>query len=356
MPIRSSLRAVDRVVLILLTALAILLLAAVPVRAGQKPRTVGMRETLYDIAWEYDTTPETLRWLNNMSATEPAWTGMRMRVPPADGLVLYRVEAGDTLATVAGKYGVALPDLVEYNDMSPAQQLVPGHGLLVPHELGFKLTREVPTHVVQEGETLETIAAAYDASTRAINRVNELNGRAPKVGASLVIPTRLLSERLGEIENDAPAGSLAIPLEAFPSLTEKWVSVDLSEQRVVAFEGTRPVADFLISSGRSPTPTVTGVFRIRAKVAAQTMEGGSRETGDYYNLPNVQWVSYFYQAYSFHGTYWHRNFGHPMSHGCINMTNADAEWLYNWMGPQNPGRGWFSTPDTEKGTLVVVHY
>ncbi len=356
MPIRSSLRAPSRVLLILLSALAILLIFVTPVRADQKTRTLGRRETLYDVAWEYNTTPETLRWLNHMDATEPAWTGMKVRVPPEDGLVLYRIEAGDTLASVAARYGVALPRLVEVNDMSPAQRLVPGEGLLLPHELGFRLTREIPTHVVQEGETLESIAARYDASTRAINRVNELNGWAPKVGAALLIPQRLLSERLGEIDNDSPAGSLAIPLAAFPSLTEKWVSVDLSEQRVVAFEGTRPVANFLISSGRSPTPTVTGVFRIRAKIAAQTMEGGDRAAGDYYNLPNVQWVSYFFQDYSFHGTYWHRNFGHPMSHGCINMTNADAEWLYNWMGPTNPGRSWYSTPENELGTLVVVHY
>jgi len=53
-------------------------------------------------------------------------------------------------------------------------------------------------------------------------------------------------------------------------------------------------------------------------------------SGPGYNLPNVQFVAYFYRDYAMHGTYWHDNFGHPMSHGCVNLRNIDAEWLYGW--------------------------
>jgi lipoprotein-anchoring transpeptidase ErfK/SrfK len=52
--------------------------------------------------------------------------------------------------------------------------------------------------------------------------------------------------------------------------------------------------------------------------------------GPGYDLPNVQWVMYFYRDYSLHGAYWHNNFGQPMSHGCVNMRNEDAKWLYDW--------------------------
>ena len=52
--------------------------------------------------------------------------------------------------------------------------------------------------------------------------------------------------------------------------------------------------------------------------------------GPGYDLPGVQWVSWFSGDYSIHGTYWHHNFGHPMSHGCINATDGDAEFIYNW--------------------------
>jgi lipoprotein-anchoring transpeptidase ErfK/SrfK len=50
---------------------------------------------------------------------------------------------------------------------------------------------------------------------------------------------------------------------------------------------------------------------------------------------------YFYKGYGLHGTYWHSNFGTPMSHGCVNLTIPDAQWLYNW---------------ASVGTLVNIHY
>jgi lipoprotein-anchoring transpeptidase ErfK/SrfK len=138
---------------------------------------------------------------------------------------------------------------------------------------------------------------------------------------------------------------------AFPTTNEKWIDVDLSEQRVVAYAGTKPVRAFVISSGLPQTPTVTGEFRIRMKVRSQTMSGP-----DYY-LPNVEWVQYFYEDYAFHGTYWHNNFGQPMSRGCVNMTNEDAQWLFDWASPtfDDDGPTWQRPSQEHPGTLVVVH-
>lgn len=137
----------------------------------------------------------------------------------------------------------------------------------------------------------------------------------------------------------------------FPTTSEKWIDVDLSEQRVVAYEGTEPVRAFIISSGLPRTPTVTGEFRIRMKVRSQTMSGPG------YYLPNVEWVQYFYEDYAFHGTYWHNNFGQPMSRGCVNMTNADAKWLFDWASPtfDEDGPTWQRPSQENPGTLVVVH-
>ena len=136
---------------------------------------------------------------------------------------------------------------------------------------------------------------------------------------------------------------------------ERWIRVDLSEQLLFAYERDKPVRAFVISSGLPRTPTVTGEFRIRMKVRSQTMSGGSEEFGNAYSLPNVQWVQYFHQDYGFHGTYWHNNFGNPMSHGCVNMTNTDAKWLFDWAGPVWDGESIWqkSTPDNP-GTLVIV--
>ena len=136
-----------------------------------------------------------------------------------------------------------------------------------------------------------------------------------------------------------------------PPTTGKWIDVDLSEQRVVAYEGRKPVRAFIVSTGLPDTPTVQGAFRIRMKVRAQTMFGPG------YYLPNGEWVQYYYEDYGFHGTYRHNNFGHPMSHGCINMTNDDAQWLFAWAGPAWDPQGdvWQKVSPADLGTLVVVH-
>jgi lipoprotein-anchoring transpeptidase ErfK/SrfK len=158
------------------------------------------------------------------------------------------------------------------------------------------------------------------------------NAPIPQLGPSMAIPVNL---------------GYAAPPE-FPTRTEKWIDVDLGDQRVVAYEGTSPVRAFTISSGLPGTPTVTGTFRIWVRTPRQTMSGPG------YSLPNVQWVQYFYGDYAFHGAYWHSNWGRPMSRGCINMRNEDAEWLYKWAMPEwNGEQGWLY-PSEENATLVVV--
>jgi lipoprotein-anchoring transpeptidase ErfK/SrfK len=148
--------------------------------------------------------------------------------------------------------------------------------------------------------------------------------------------------------------SMLTPID-MPEDVDRWIRVDLSEQLVIAYEGDQPVRGFVVSTGLPGTPTVTGTFNIRMKVRS-TMTGGNPALGTYYNLPNVEWVQYFYRDYSFHGTYWHNNFGQPMSHGCLNMTNADAKWLFEWASPTWDGSTvWYPATSSDPGTLVIVH-
>jgi lipoprotein-anchoring transpeptidase ErfK/SrfK len=118
--------------------------------------------------------------------------------------------------------------------------------------------------------------------------------------------------------------------------------------------------EFTISSGKwGRTPT--GVFTIAYKTRAQKMEGGSQALGTYYYLPNVQFVQFFgnseipwSRGFSFHGTYWHNNFGTPMSHGCINMTNEDAEKLYYWTTPSVGDKRVIKATEESPGTKVII--
>ena len=136
---------------------------------------------------------------------------------------------------------------------------------------------------------------------------------------------------------------------------EKWIEVNLSDQMLYAWDGEQLVNEFLISSGIQTYPTITGVFRMWVRTPSQTMSGGDLASGTYYNLPNVQWVQYFYGEFALHGTYWHNNFGTPMSHGCVNLTVEDAEWLFNWTFSEWDGSGgWIRTTEND-ATLVWVH-
>ena len=114
----------------------------------------------------------------------------------------------------------------------------------------------------------------------------------------------------------------------------RWIDVDLSEQRVTAYEGATPVRTFIVSTGTADHPTVTGQFRIYVKLVATDMSGPG------YYLPDVPWTMYFYRGYALHGTYWHNNFGTPMSRGCVNLRIEDAKWLFDF---------------ASVGTLVNVH-
>jgi hypothetical protein len=117
-----------------------------------------------------------------------------------------------------------------------------------------------------------------------------------------------------------------VPGEPAPAtlLGTKWIELDLSDQMLTAYEGQTPVFSALVSTGIPGLPTPQGEYAIYRKVRSQVMSGSG------YYLPNVEYVSYFYKGYAIHGTYWHNNFGHPMSHGCVNMTNSDAMWIYEW--------------------------
>lgn len=138
----------------------------------------------------------------------------------------------------------------------------------------------------------------------------------------------------------------------------KHIFVDLINQQLHAYEGDKLVFSFPVSTGKW-RPTPTGDFNIWIKLRYTHMEGG--EGADYYNLYNVPYVMFFYNSdypksmgFSLHGAYWHNNFGHPMSHGCVNMRPEDAHKIYDWANPVTSGNTTYAT-DTDPGTLVTIY-
>ena len=139
---------------------------------------------------------------------------------------------------------------------------------------------------------------------------------------------------------------------------KKIIKVDLATQHLFAYEDDRLMYNFPVSTGKwGKTPT--GTFHIWVKLRATRMTGGSG--ADFYDLPNVPYTMFFSNndvpssmGYSIHGAYWHNNFGHTMSHGCVNMRIEDAAILFSWANPPTTG---YSTHVSKEnpGTEVIIY-
>ena len=115
---------------------------------------------------------------------------------------------------------------------------------------------------------------------------------------------------------------------------ERWISIDLSTQRLIAWEGNKAVYAVIVSTGKASTPTRLGTFRVQTKYRTARMRGPG------YDVPDVPYTMYYDGGMAIHGAYWHNMFGTPVSHGCTNVAVNHAKWLFDW---------------ASVGTPVVVH-
>ncbi|WP_026082758.1 L,D-transpeptidase [Mastigocladopsis repens] len=123
-------------------------------------------------------------------------------------------------------------------------------------------------------------------------------------------------------------------IQTLQQSTQRWIQINLSDQRLTAWEGGKPVYAIIVSTGKKSTPTRTGVFQIQSKHKSARMQGRD------YDIPDVPFTMYYSGNYAIHGAYWHRRFGTPVSHGCVNVAPNHAKWLFKW---------------ASIGTPVVVH-
>lgn len=189
----------------------------------------------------------------------------------------------------------------------------------------------------------------------AISCINDLSGK-PSTDTEGVFMNNLV--KVPSITNNDTSPVKPVLGESLPS--KKHIYVDLTNQRLLAYDGSTLVYTFAVSTGKwGRTPT--GDFKIWVKLRSTRMSGGSKALGTYYNLPNVPYTMFFYNdevsksmGYSLHGAYWHTNFGHPMSHGCVNLSPDDARTLYAWTDP--PSIGWTTyVTDTNPATPVTIY-
>lgn len=199
------------------------------------------------------------------------------------------------------------------------------------------------------------VAKEHDGTDAFLNQVKKSEGEWIENAGTPIFDNQTLAVVPPKPREDKTAMVLGSHTAADGS--EKWIEVDISDQKLYGWEGDRKVHDFPISSGRPGYDTVQGEFRIWRKVRSQTYRGGSKARGDYYYLPNVPYSLFFYEAYAIHGAYWHNDFGiKRRSSGCVNLSIPNAEKIYNWAGPAMPaGAGALNASSDNPGVRVVVH-
>jgi LysM repeat protein len=242
----------------------------------------------------------------------------------AEGSTIHVVQRGENLYRIGLRYGVTVNALVAANRLRNANHVWVGQRLIIP--TGGSPSPSTPTsgvHTVRRGENLYRIALRYGLSYHTLASANGIvNPNHIYVGQRLRIP--------GGGSSPSPQ-----PPNPSPGGSGRWIDINLSAQRLTAYSGSTPVRSTLVSTGLPRTPTPTGSYRIYVKYTSTPMSGPG------YYLPNVPYTMYFYRGYGIHGTYWHSNFGHPMSHGCVNLPTSEARWLFYW---------------ASVGTLVRIHY
>lgn len=301
-------------------------------QANQTVHVVQPGETLFKISVRYGVPMADIITVNGIANPERIYAGQHLIIPTpgstpvaAQPAARHVVQRGEYLSQIAVNYGVPMASILSANRIGNPSLLYVGQTLLIPGANGPSQPVSQPvaqpapqpaqssTYTIQPGDTLQQIAVRHGTSVAALMQANGLaDMNRIYWGQTLTIP--------GGTSAPAPAPS-APPA---PTSTGKLILVDLSAQRVYAYENGALLREFVVSTGLPAYPTVTGTYSVYVKYTS------TRMTGPGYDLPNVPYTMYFYKGYGLHGTYWHSNFGTPMSHGCVNMRTPEAEWLFNW--------------------------
>ncbi len=327
----------------------------------QTTYTIQRGDTLFRIAQRYNVSMEALMAVNNISNPSRIFAGTVLIIPGAapqpvvESQPVVEVEApaaadiptqtvthvvgrGESLSMIARSYGVSMNAIISANNIRNANRIFAGQRLIIPganpavmeavaaaspapaaQSAPAAPAGYIGSHVVRPGETLSLIARRYNVSWTALALANGIaDPNRIEAGTTLRIPSS--DGRIVAAQGD-PGPRVGVGRE---------IVVILSTQMTYAYENGVLMRAVLSSTGLPATPTVQGDYRVYAKYASAPMSGPG------YYLPNVPYILYFYQGYALHGTYWHSNFGRPMSRGCVNLPTDEARWFFEFASIGTP--------------------
>ncbi len=147
-----------------------------------------------------------------------------------------------------------------------------------------------------------------------------------------------------------------------PDVEDKKILVDTTYQVLSCYERNSEVYYCRVSTGAKfndvgehvdKWATPVGTHHTWRKLVSLHMAGGTASGG--YDLPGIAWTVLFASGgVAIHSTFWHNNYGVPMSHGCVNTRPEDAKWIFRWTSPNVPYDPGDITVQMPGGTPVQV--
>jgi lipoprotein-anchoring transpeptidase ErfK/SrfK len=254
-----------------------------------------------------------------------------------------------------------------------------GNHAISAGDIGFWAELSVPYFDVRSGPSMSAGKSKYRYYGGTVYKVQEVVKASDVPDASKLL-FGPIDEDWYAIEDEqfpgryfVPASYMRViveediaPISPDVSPADKTITVDLKEQRMIAYEKGKEVFSGPCATGKSfkagNFETPKGDWFVYRKTPSQHMWGGAVGNEGSFDLPGIPWVSYFVTTgVAFHGTYWHNDFGRARSHGCVNLLSENAKWVFRWTMPypDYDPKKWYTQapwrkPDFTKVTRVKV--
>lgn len=294
----------------------------------QTVHVVQAGENLFRLALRYGTTVEAIMAANGLTDQHMIYSGQRLVIPSGVQRIAasaaattggtYVVQPGDTLLSIAFRYGVGMWELMLANSLFGFHLIQSGMKLVIPGAGGTMPEPNVETsetYIVRLGDTLTSIAQRFNTTAFALAQSNGISDPSMiRVGQVLQVP---------RMPSSSPS----------PTEDKKRIIIDISEQHLYAFQGDQLVYSFICSTGRAPYYTRTGEFKVQSKIP--------NAYGSAWNIWMPHWLGIYWAGSTENGihalpimangqTLWAGYLGQPISYGCIVLDTDDAKNLYNW--------------------------
>ena len=300
---------------------------------GNVIHVVEWGETLFSIARRYGTSVDAICAANGIADPTHIYAGQRLIVPssnvpaaPAAAGATHVVQTGENLYRIGLRYGTTAAALAELNGIYNPDQVVAGQTLIIPGSptvpaVAYQPQHAATTHTVQPGETLTAIAQRHGVALWTLVQINNIANPA------LILPGKVLV---------IPRASSLVPASA-PALAaaggEKRIVIDLSEQHLYAYQGETLAHSFVVSTGMPGAGTRTGTFRVLDKYP--------NAYASTWNLQMPHWLGIYWAGGLENGIHalpilpngqrlWDGYLGTPVSFGCIILGTQKARTLYGW--------------------------